>query len=136
MPDMDGFRDTAFLCLLMNSIFGLVKTKLTFSNCINYWKSLINTYGKHVIRIATDVSKTWCVWDTGEDSCSRYNYYPNAWAFDYPPTREKLMKMSRQELIDNCNEVKFDTLTPLVIPMESMDIMSYSYSGRHVLALI
>lgn len=80
--------------------------------------------------------ETWCVWDTGEDASSRYNYYPNSWPFDYPPSRQKLIQMSRSELINNCNENRFDTTTNILVPMESMDVMSYSYSGREVLELI
>lgn len=80
--------------------------------------------------------ETWCMWDTGEDACIRFNYFPNAWAFEFPPTKEKIMQMTQQELLDYCNESKFDPATEVVVPMESMDVMSYSYSGREVLALI
>ncbi len=56
--------------------------------------------------------ETWCVWDTGEDNCTRFFDAPESWGSDEAPYgRGKL-------------------------PYESMDIMSYSADGRQTLAEI
>lgn len=80
--------------------------------------------------------ETWCTFDTGEDDCVRYNGFPNGWAFDYPPTKEAALKLSKEELKTDCKEDDYDPNKEMKVPIESMDIMSYSYSCRDVLALI
>jgi len=81
--------------------------------------------------------ETWCVYDTGEDNCTRFGESPNAWPFDYPPTEEKIMRMSEKEMKSYCHKTKFNfTADNFPVPIESMDIMSYSYSGREVLSYI
>ncbi|MGO4495541.1 hypothetical protein AB4114_06490 [Paenibacillus sp. 2RAB27] len=56
--------------------------------------------------------ETWCVWDTGEDHCTRLAGAPDSWAGETPPS--------------GLGQV----------PYESMDVMGYSCSGRDVLAVI
>lgn len=56
--------------------------------------------------------ESWCVYDTGEDNAVRYGDAPNAWTEEVPP--------------EGCQ----------VVPMASMDIMSFSYSARETLAKI
>ncbi|MDR6551892.1 MGH1-like glycoside hydrolase domain-containing protein [Paenibacillus qinlingensis] len=56
--------------------------------------------------------ETWCVWDTGEDHCTRLAGAPDSWDGETPPS--------------GLGQV----------PYASMDVMSYSCSGRDVLALI
>ncbi len=80
--------------------------------------------------------ESWCIWDTGEDESSRFNGFPNAWPFDYPPSKERIAGMSEKYLIEQCEEEYFDSQTPLPVPIESMDIMSYSYTCRDILSLI
>ena len=80
--------------------------------------------------------ETWCVYDTGEDNSTRFGESPNAWPFDYPPSEEQIMKMSEKEMKEICHKSKFDFTKTFPVPIESMDIMSYSYSGRRVLSLI
>jgi hypothetical protein len=80
--------------------------------------------------------ETWCVWDTGEDMCVRLGEAPHSWPFDYPPTEERIRKMTEEEQKSFCSKTKFDFGKGFPVPMESMDIMSYSYSGRDVLARI
>ena len=80
--------------------------------------------------------ETRCNWDTGEDNCVRFNGFPKAWPFDYPPSEEEINKMSHSELNINCKEKYYNSSQPLTVPIESMDIMSYSYSCRDVLSLI
>ena len=81
--------------------------------------------------------ETWCICDTGEDACTRFNDAPWAWPYDYAPSGDAIRKLSEKERkeigITEKNIVKVDQFPT---PMESMDIMSYSYSGRDVLALI
>ncbi len=80
--------------------------------------------------------ETWCVWDTGEDHCVRFGGSTASWPFDYPPTYEGLKKMSKNELKEYCNTSSLDTTKGFPVPIESMDIMSYSYTCRDVLSLI
>lgn len=56
--------------------------------------------------------ESWCVYDTGEDHALRYGDAPNAWTAETPP--------------EGCR----------VVPMASMDVMSFSYSARETLAEI
>ena len=80
--------------------------------------------------------ETWCIWDTGEDGCIRFNQFPNSWPFDHPPAKDQILRMSKNELRLHCNEDEFNQSVELTVPIESMDIMSYSYSCRDVLSLI
>jgi hypothetical protein len=80
--------------------------------------------------------ESWCIYDTGEDHAIRYNDFPNAWSFDYPPTKEAAAKLSKDELAVNCKEESYDSTKTMIVPIESMDVMSYSYSCRDVLSLI
>jgi len=56
--------------------------------------------------------ETWCKYDTGEDHAMRYGDAPDAWTEEFPP--------------EGCQ----------VVPMASIDIMSFSYSARETLAEI
>lgn len=56
--------------------------------------------------------ETWCKYDTGEDHAMRYGDAPDPWTEEVPP--------------QGCE----------VVPIASMDIMSFSYSARHTLAEI
>lgn len=86
--------------------------------------------------------ESWCVYDTGEDNSVRYGESPSSWPFEYPPTRQQLTRMSEKELKANCyqfvhfDKISFDSMDNVPVPMESMDIMSYSYTNRDVLSLI
>lgn len=80
--------------------------------------------------------ETWCVWDTGEDMSVRLGEAPHSWPFDFPPTEVRIGKMKEDELKSLCSKSEFDFRKGFPVPMESMDIMSYSYSGRDVLARI
>ena len=80
--------------------------------------------------------ETWCVYDTGEDNCTRFGESPNAWPFDFPPTKERIMNMTEKERNEYCHKSAFDFSKEIPVPIESMDIMSYSYAGRDVLARI
>lgn len=80
--------------------------------------------------------ETWCIYDTGEDHNVRFNDFPNAWSFDDPPSKEAAAKLSKEDLKIDCKEDFYDSTIVMTVPIESMDIMSYSYSCRDVLALI
>ena len=56
--------------------------------------------------------ESWCKYDTGEDNALRYGDAPDAWEKETPP--------------DNSG----------IVPMASLDVMSYSYSARAVLSKI
>jgi len=80
--------------------------------------------------------ESWCIYDTGGDHAIRYNGFPNAWSFDYPPRKEAAAKLSKEELAVDCKEESYDSTKTMIVPIESMDVMSYSYSCRDVLSLI
>lgn len=81
--------------------------------------------------------ESWCVCDTGEDHGVRFNGCQWAWPFDVPPTMENIYKTPEDEL-KKCGISKNDTarIAAFPTPLESMDMMSYSYTGRDVLAHI
>lgn len=56
--------------------------------------------------------ETWCRFDTGEDNAVRYGDAPNSWDKEQPPDDRK------------------------IVPIASMDVMSYSYSARKTAAKI
>lgn len=56
--------------------------------------------------------ESWCKYDTGEDNALRYGDAPDGWSEEYPP--------------EGCS----------VVPMASLDVMSYSYSCRKTLSRI
>jgi hypothetical protein len=74
--------------------------------------------------------ETWCVWDTGEDNSTRFGRSPLDWPFDYPPTEERLKSETNY-----AHERNVDMTLALPVPIESMDIMSYSYTCRDFLSL-
>jgi len=81
--------------------------------------------------------ETWCVCDTGEDASSRFNGAQWAWPYDYAPSPEAIRKLpedKQKEIGITRNMLK--KLDEFPTPMESMDIMSYSYTGRDVLSRI
>lgn len=81
--------------------------------------------------------ETWCICDTGEDGCTRFKGTIWAWPYDYAPSGDAIRKLSEKERkAIGINEKNIDRVDQFPTPMESMDIMSYSYSGRDVLALI
>lgn len=80
--------------------------------------------------------ETWCVWDTGEDMCIRLENSPDGWGYDFPPSVKFLEKMDTLALKKHFYQQPFNKNIEIPVPMESMDIMSYSYSARHILSLI
>ncbi len=68
--------------------------------------------------------ETWCVWDTGEDGCTRLHLrgVPENWPYEQAPGTDA---PGIPALSDGSKA-----------PFQSMDIMAYSYSGRAVLAKI
>ncbi|MEY8355131.1 trehalase family glycosidase [Lachnospiraceae bacterium 54-53] len=56
--------------------------------------------------------ESWCKYDTGEDNAIRYGDAPDSWSREVPPRNRR------------------------VVPMASMDIMSFSYSSRETLSEI
>lgn len=56
--------------------------------------------------------ESWCVWDTGEDNCTRFLGGPDAWSGETAPYGQARL------------------------PYESMDVMAYSVDGRQTLSEI
>lgn len=73
--------------------------------------------------------ESWCVYDTGEDNSVRLDGAPLEWNYESPPNRSLINKY-KLELQGGGKD------TALSVPMESMDVMSYSYSAREVLSKI
>jgi len=73
--------------------------------------------------------ESWCVYDTGEDNSIRLDGAPLEWNQEFAPNK-LLIKNSREE-IQNPKDILV-----IPVPMESMDVMSYSYSARIVLSRI
>jgi len=80
--------------------------------------------------------ETWCIYDTGEDHAERFNGFPNGWSFDFPPSPDAAASLTPAELRLHCKQEEYDSTRRMIVPIESMDIMSYSYSCREVLAEI
>ncbi len=80
--------------------------------------------------------ETWCIYDTGEDHGTRFHGFPNAWPFDLPPSPERVAKLTAEEIVVHCKQKGYDSALAMTVPIESMDIMSYSYSCRDVLGKI
>lgn len=74
--------------------------------------------------------ESWCVWDTGEDNSTRLEGAPNQWPYDTPPTKENIQKPNARGFF----EADHDFTKTLTVPIESMDIMSYSFSARQILS--
>ncbi|MBT8043602.1 MAG: hypothetical protein KJO79_01525 [Verrucomicrobiae bacterium] len=87
------------------------------------------------------ILETWCVWDTGEDGCTRLTRRgaPSRWPFEKPPGAEGTpdpRSPERKYWFYPIKDGRTPTPDEVLVPFASMDIMSYSYSGRAVLAKI
>ncbi len=84
--------------------------------------------------------ETWCIHDTGEDHCSRFGDSYHSWLLNFAPTLENLKKISAADSLELCSDFynrcsgKIKLNSPM--PIESMDVMSFSYANRYVLARI
>lgn len=84
--------------------------------------------------------ETWCIHDTGEDHNERFGNSYSSWEFSFAPTLDNLKKLSKKDSLELCSDIynrcsgKLKLDSPM--PIESMDIMSYSYANRYILARI
>lgn len=84
--------------------------------------------------------EAWSTGDTGEDHSTRFGDSYHFWSFDFPPTPERvtslqLAALKRQKVTwqpDSSADRKLES----PMPVESMDVMSYSYANRRTLAAI
>jgi hypothetical protein len=67
------------------------------------------------------ILEMWCMFDNGEDNSARNRGAPSSWPYDEPPT------------VHRPDRPKFKDCR---MPYQSMDLMSWSYEGRRVLAEI
>ena len=84
------------------------------------------------------VLQSWCIWDTGEDGCHRFDGSPNRWPHDYPPVGAQTPKQSDpsdRESYYRCSSKRELAGIPRV-PLRSMDMMAYSYANRMTRAYI
>jgi hypothetical protein len=87
------------------------------------------------------ILETWCVWDTGEDDCSRLirRGAPSRWPFEKPPGAKGVpnaQSPKRGYWFGGYKDDRMPTPDEVLVPFASMDIMAYSYSGRVALAKI
>ena len=77
----------------------------------------------------------WAMTDAGEDHMKRLNYAPWTWPYDYPPTSENIPMDDTAFIKERWIITGWETLTldKVPVPMESLDIMGYSYSCRNIL---
>lgn len=81
--------------------------------------------------------EAWSQTDSGEDFLLRYEYAPFVWPFNYPPVKGKIPEDSTfiKKYWPPADAAHY-THEKNPMPVESIDIMSYSYSCRDVLAKI
>ena len=113
-------RDEAYLDLLYNS----------FEAYDNYLWSTRDSDGDGCL-------EAWCETDAGEDHLTRFRYSPFFWPFDYPPTPENI---PNDTVFFKQYGIKYDlegfAIEKIPVPMESIDMMCFSYTGRDALAVI
>ena len=84
------------------------------------------------------VLQSWCIWDTGEDNCHRFDGSPNRWPHGYPPVGEHTPKQS--DASDRESYYQWSSKRELTrttrVPIRSMDMMAYSYDNRMTRARI
>jgi hypothetical protein len=81
--------------------------------------------------------ESWCQTDAGEDYLIRYDFAPFVWPFDYPPVKGNIPDDSLfMKKYWPASQYKDYTDDKNPIPVESIDIMCYSYTCRDVLAKI
>jgi len=81
--------------------------------------------------------ESWCQTDAGEDYLLRYDFAPFVWPFDYPPVKENIPNDSlflKKYWV--ASQYKEYTHEKNPMPVESIDVMCYSYTCRDVLAKI
>jgi hypothetical protein len=78
----------------------------------------------------------WCLGDTGEDESIRMGKIPQFWPFDYPPAWNIIEAIPKNKRDQAIGRILHDSIQEYLLPVESMDIMSYSYTCRDVLARI
>lgn len=81
--------------------------------------------------------EAWCQTDSGEDYLVRYNYAPFVWPFNFPPVEGKMpadsafiKKWWPKDFVKGYTHAK----NPM--PVESIDVMGYSFTCRDALAKI
>lgn len=84
--------------------------------------------------------ESWCIHDTGEDHNERFGESYSSWILPFAPTLNNIKRLSEKDSLELCSDVYNRCLGKLKInspmPVESMDIMSYSYANRYVLSRI
>lgn len=77
----------------------------------------------------------WSMTDSGEDNIKRLQYAPWYWPFDYPPSEETIPLDDTEFMKEKWDLTGWETFTldKMPVPMESMDVMGYSYSCRNIL---
>lgn len=84
--------------------------------------------------------ESWCIHDTGEDHNERFGNSYSSWGFSFAPTLHNLKKLSKKDSLELCSDIynrcsgKLKLDSPM--PVESMDVMSFSYANRYIMARI
>lgn len=87
------------------------------------------------------ILETWCVWDTGEDDCTRLvrRGAPSRWPFEQPPGAKGMPDPQSPEKgywFGSYKDDRMPTPDEVLVPFASMDIMAYSFSGRAAMVKI
>lgn len=135
-PNYCQFQGFCFPMPAYETYFLLGKDRLFLEKIYNSLEKFDSYLWKNRDSDNNGCLESWCIYDTGEDHGIRFNEFPNAWSFEFPPSKEAALRLSPEELRLHCKETFYDSLVPMTVPIESMDIMSYSYSCRAVLSMI
>lgn len=112
IPQFNKFQGFCFPAPALNMYYWLGRDK----GYLMLLKNALERFDAYLWRVRDSNSdgclESWCVYDTGEDNAKRYGDAPCWWEEDVPPSGYS------------------------VVPMASMDFMSFSYSARDTLAKI
>jgi hypothetical protein len=112
IPQFNKFQGFCFPAPALNMYYWMGQDK----GYLMLLKNALERFDAYLWRVRDSNSdgclESWCVYDTGEDNARRYGDAPCWWEEEDPPSGYS------------------------VVPMASMDFMSYSYSARDTLAKI
>lgn len=112
VPQFDKFQGFCFPEHALNMYFLSGKDK----TYIEFLYTVLERFDAYLWKVRDSDGdgclETWCKYDTGEDNAERYGDAPDSWDKEYPPVNST------------------------VVPIASMDIMSFSYSCRDTLSRI
>ena len=111
-PQFDKFQGFCFPSSALNMYYLMGKDE----EFLNLLYHSLETFDSYLWKVRDSDGdgclESWCKYDTGEDHALRYQDAPDSWSEEIPPK--------------DCQ----------VVPMASMDFMSFSYAARETLSII